>query len=74
MNIDLKKKSISCHLLTEKSNSSIFRVLIKMGLFFTPDWAAWFQELLWIRGSDEAIISSENDLKSLIYLMKEIAI
>lgn len=75
-----KRKSISCYLFTEKTNSSIFRVLIKMRLFFTPDWAARFQELLWIKGSDEpiisseAVISSENDLNSLIYLMKEIAI
>ena len=59
----LKKKSISCHLFTEKPNSSIFRVLTKLRLFFTPDWSSRFQELLWIRGQEEAIISSENDLK-----------
>lgn len=74
MNIDLKKKNIWCHLFTENPTSNIFSVLMEIRLFFTPDWAARFQELLRIRGLEEAIIASENDVKSLIYVKKGIAI
>lgn len=74
--IKKKKKRIFiwCHLFTENPTSNIFSVLMKIRLFFTPDWAARFQELLRIRGLEEAIITSENDSKSLIYVRKGIAI
>lgn len=57
----------------EKSLQHIWSAHKNQISFHTQVKTARFQELLWIRGLDEAIRSSENDLKSLIYLMKEIA-